>query len=110
LRLIPARDLIVVERKEWSLNKTYDSPWPKWGAVALLILLCGLFIIQRLNLGSLSKAISQIGPRGGGSEAGMVAAPVPLANDSHSDSGRAGGGSWATDVNFRDPIKTREII
>src|SRR5690606_28856199 len=38
LRLIPARDLIVVERKEWSLNKTYDSPWPKWGAVALLIL------------------------------------------------------------------------
>lgn len=108
LRLIPARDFIVIERKEWSLYRNNDSPWPKWGAVALLVLLVGLFVIQRLNLGSLSKAISQIGPRGGGAEAGMVAAPVPLNSDSHSDS--RGGGAWAQDVNFRDPIKTREII
>ena len=46
LRLIPVRDLVVIERKEWSAVSTRENPWPKWGAGALVALLLGLFMIQ----------------------------------------------------------------
>ncbi len=113
LRLIPARDTIVIERREWAVGPTLSPQILYLSLGVIVVLLLGLYLIQRMNLGRLSQAVAQQGTKSANTSAGPVLTPgLPLAPEAQAAETKsvASAGGWSADVNFRDTLKTREII
>lgn len=106
LRLIPGRDEVKVEQRNWSLgtNFWYYAMLSLGGLVLLLI---GMTFISRNWAKKLAGAISAIKPkeRADGEGAGISTAGTNPGLVSPASSSNGSG-----DLKFRDPLKTREFI
>lgn len=105
LRLVPSRDQIEIKRRQWSLSSDHQYQMIS-GVTVVLVLLLGLYLILRVavlrvssSLGELQTSLSQ----------GSNAQPPPPPRSSSVPAGegplRKGG-----DLQFNDPIRTREVI
>lgn len=112
LRLIPGRDVIMVEQRPWSLGSTFWN-YIIAGTVGLSFLLMGLLLISRQWAKRLASAIQEIKPRDKADSETMTGnlSQVSSAHAVGEQQGGGGGGFGSgSDVNFRDPLRTREFI
>lgn len=107
LRLIPGRDEIKVEQRNWSLgaNFWYYSMLALGG---LMFLLTGMLFISRNWAKRLSSAISAIKPKERADGEGLAATAVNT--EGLSPHQKNGASSGSGDLKFRDPLKTREFV
>lgn len=106
LRLIPGRDEIKIEQRNWSLGESF---WYYSGLVfgAVFLMLMGFVFISQSWTRRLSNAIMAIKPKERAEgDAGVVNPGASL-----NTSGPNGNASNASgDLKFRDPLKTREFV
>ncbi len=108
LNLVPGRDDIQFERKDWQLaeEKNYDN-YPLIALGALIIAL-GIFISLRLSVGILARSIGKNTDKGGA----VASAPAPLPPMPVSNSANSGNGPSANigQLRFDDPLKVKSKI
>lgn len=106
LRLIPGRDDIKIELRDWTMPNNW-LPIAGISLASLFLLLLGSALITRQWSKRLSAAIQEVKPKVGADSDGQSAEPMKLP-----DLGLPGGAksSGSGDLKFRDPLKTREFV
>lgn len=106
LRLIPGRDEVRIEQRNWTLGANFWYYSVLAGVIAALLLL-GLAFISRSYARRLASAIHEIKPKERAEgENNRPAAEITPGHSGHHSNNKGGSG----DLKFRDPLKTREFI
>lgn len=104
LRLIPARDQILISQKKWQGR---ELDWVSWGIGTGLVVfaLLGFFVIFRSSVKRVAESLSSIQSKMGS----QAPPPAPPAQRSASAKPQSSDQS-SSDMNVHDPIKTRELL
>jgi hypothetical protein len=106
LRLIPGRDEVKIEQRNWSLGANFWY-YAMLSLGGLALLLIGMTFISRNWAKRLASAIATIKPK---DRADNEGASVATTGANSGAAALPGGSSGSGDLKFRDPLKTREFI
>lgn len=113
LRLMPARDNVSIDRKDWlSQSLPYENFIGAF-AIALISVLIGLFFVHYFSARGLGRILAKTlsAKSADGADKSGGGGPMALPGDFGGMGGSASGrGGDFNDVQFRDPLKTRELV
>lgn len=112
LGMIEARDVIDVRKRTFSPNVIKEdntTTFIGWGAFAWLLFMIGLIGVVWLSANKISTAFAVAQAKHGSQSGGGSLSSTVSPSKSDSKSEKSGAG-LSNDVNFNDPIKTREVI